>query len=110
MTRTDGSGRLDLSTVGPPAGSAECVPGSIRATARTGERSLGGRDAGAVDADRGLPPLRGEDPRELRPEKKDLRRVIDPYQDDYQRSRRPVGRGDAAFREVQADQVFAGDK
>src|SRR6185312_7018590 len=45
--------------------------------------------------------------RELRAEEKDLRGVIDPYQNEYDGPRRPVTRADGAVPQVQADRELA---
>jgi hypothetical protein len=43
---------------------------------------------------------------ELGAEEEDLRRVVDPYQEQHQRSGRPERRADACSAQVEADPVF----
>src|SRR5437660_1135514 len=70
---------------------------------------IGARSGLVRDANRSLPRFGERLPAvavrlgELGAEKKDLGRVVDPYQDDDQRARGAVGRGHVAAADVKAD-------
>ena len=49
----------------------------------------------------------GVDPCELRAEQDDLRGIVDPQQDDHDRTGRTIDRSDAGRGQIPADQVIA---
>ena len=90
----------------PTPGAAGVCGSSLRAGTSSARAAFCADLGDALDAAQRAERL-GVDPGELGAEEEDLRRVVDPDEDDDQRAGGAEARGDAALADVQADQELA---